>query len=246
MSGTPRASRGTSRETPRASRETPRETPREPLREAPRRAYNSERRREAAHRNRAAVLDACRELLFRDGFHATTIRAVAERAGVSAETVYKSFGGKPGMVKALWDITLAGDDEPVAMGDRPQMREILRTADPAAKLVLYAAFVRGIHERVAALFALLTQAGPDVGEVLATAERERLAGVTAFVTHLDGAGVLRPGADRARLADAVWALAGPQLFTQLTAGRGWSADVYEEWLAGTLTATLVGLPSREG
>lgn len=214
--------------------------------ETPRRPYNSERRREAARRNRAAVLDACRELLFRDGFHATTIRAVAERAGVSAETVYKSFGGKPGMVKALWDITLAGDDEPVAMADRPQMREVLRTTDPVAKFLLYAAFVRGLNERVAALFALLTQAGPDVGEVLATAEQERLTGVTAFVTHLDETGALRPGSDPAHVVDAVWALAGPQLFTQLTAGRGWPAATYEKWLADTLTATLLPLPSREG
>jgi AcrR family transcriptional regulator len=80
----------------------------------PRRPYNSERRRQAADRTRAAVLAACRELLFRDGYHATTVRAVAERAGVSVETVYKTFGGKPGMVKALWDTTLAGDDERIA------------------------------------------------------------------------------------------------------------------------------------
>src|SRR5258708_33227705 len=104
----------------------------------PRRPYNSERRREAADRNRAAVVAACRELLFQDGYHVTTVRAVAERAGVSVETVYKTFGGKPGMVKALWDTTLAGDDEPVPMADRPQTREILRTGDAVAKLRLYA------------------------------------------------------------------------------------------------------------
>lgn len=91
------------------------------------------------------------------------MRAVAERAGVSAETVYKSFGGKPGMVKALWDITLAGDDEPVPMADRPQVREILRTRELGAKLRLYAAYARGIHERIATLFALLTQAGSGGG-----------------------------------------------------------------------------------
>jgi AcrR family transcriptional regulator len=204
----------------------------------PRRSYNSEGRREAARRNRAAVLEACRELLFRDGYHATTVRAVAERAGVSAETVYKSFGGKPGMVKALWDITLAGDDEPVPMGERPQVREILGTREPGPKLRLYAVYVRGIHERVAPLFALLTKAGPDVGEVLETAEGERLTGVTAFVTHLHEAGHLHPEADPAHLADAFWALTGPQLYTQLTAGRGWSADTYETWLATTLTAAL--------
>ena len=214
----------------------------------PRRSYNSEGRREAARRNRAAVVEACRELLFQDGYHATTVRAVAERAGVSAETVYKSFGGKPGMVKALWDITLAGDDEPVPMGDRPQMQEILRTGELSTKLRLYAAFARGIHERITPLFALLTQAGPDVGEVLATAERERLAGVTGFVRHLDEAGALAPEADPAHLADALWALAGPQLYTQLTAGRGWSADMYEEWLADTLIATFGRgrSPGKEG
>jgi AcrR family transcriptional regulator len=208
----------------------------------PRRSYNSEGRREAARRNRAAVLAACRELLFREGYHTTTVRAVAERAGVSAETVYKSFGGKPGMVKALWDITLAGDDEPVPMGDRPQVQEILGTRELGAKLRLYAAYARGIHERVAALFALLTQAGPDVGEVLETAERERLTGVTAFVAHLDETGALGPEVDPAHLADVFWALAGPQLYTQLTAGRGWSADTYEKWLADTLTATVVPPP----
>ena len=207
--------------------------------ETPRRRYNSARRREAADRNRAAVLEACRDLLFQDSYQATTVRAVAERAGVSAETVYKTFGGKPGMVKALWDVTLAGDDEPVPMGDRSQMREILDTAEPGAKLRLYAAFVRGIHERIAPLFTLLTQAGPEVGEVLETGERERFTGVTAFVRHLDEADVLGPGADPAHVADVLWVLAGPQPYTQFTAGRGWSADAYEEWLAATLTATLL-------
>ena len=207
--------------------------------ETPRRAYNSERRREAADRNRAAVLGACRELLFRDGYHATTIRAVAERAGVSPETVYKTFGGKPGMVKALWDTTLAGDDEPVPMGARPQARAMLRAGEPGVKLKLYAAYVRGIHERITPLFTLLTQAGPEVGEVLEAGERERLVGVTSFITHLEEAGLLAPDADPVRLADALWALAGPQLYTQLTSGRGWSADTYEEWLATTLTAILI-------
>jgi hypothetical protein len=143
------------------------------------------------------------------------------------------------MVKALWDITLAGDDEPVPMADRPQMREILHTGEPRAKLRLYAAFVRGIHERIAPLFTLLTQAGPDVGEVLDIGERERLTGVTAFVAHLADSGAIDPRTDQTHLADALWALAGPQLYTQLTAKRGWSPDTYEHWLADTLLAMLL-------
>lgn len=207
--------------------------------DAPRRRYDASRRQDAARRNRAAVVAACRELLFRDGYQATTVRAVAERAGVSADTVYKVFGGKPGLVKALWDVTLAGDDEPLAMAERPHLKEVWRTRDPHAKLGLYAAFVRGVHERLAALFALLSQAGPQVGQVLAISETERMTGVTAFVAHLADTGVLRPGADTARLADACWALTGPQLFTQLTADRGWHADAYQTWLAGMLAAVLL-------
>jgi AcrR family transcriptional regulator len=210
--------------------------------DAPRRPYDSGRRQHAARRNRAAVLAACRELLVRDGYQATTIRAVAERAGVSPETVYKAFGGKPGLVKALWDVTLAGDDEPLAMAERPQIHEIWETRDPHAKFQLYAAFVRGVHERLAALFALLTRAGPEVGRVLAISEEERMTGVTAFVTHLIDTGVLPSGTDTARLADSCWALTGPQLFTQLTTDRGWHADTYQNWLAGMLAAALLSPP----
>jgi AcrR family transcriptional regulator len=207
---------------------------------APRRPYDSARRRQAARRNRAAVLEACRELLFRDGYRATTVRAVAERAGVSPETVYKAFGGKSGLVKAVWDTTLAGDDEPLAMAERPQLRAVWETRDAHVKLRLYAAFVRGVHERLAALFALLAQAGPDVEQVLAVSEEERMTGVTAFVAHLADAGLLPPAADTAHLADSCWALTGPHLFTQLTAGRGWSADAYQDWLARVLAAALWG------
>lgn len=206
----------------------------------PRRQYDASRRQDAARRSRGAILEAFRHLLVRDGYQPTTIRAVAGQAGVSPETVYKAFGGKAGLAKALWDVTLAGDDEPLPMGERPELREVWRTRDPQAKVRLYAAFVRGVHERLACLFALLSQAGPGAALVLADSEAERLAGVTAFVTHLGEQGALRPGVGTAQAADACWALTGPQLFTQLTAGRHWTPAAYEEWLAGLLAATLLG------
>ncbi|WP_233580557.1 TetR/AcrR family transcriptional regulator [Streptomyces triticirhizae] len=203
------------------------------------RAYDASRRQDAARRRRADVLAACRELLASEGYRATTVRAVAERAGVSPETIYKGFGGKTGLVKALWDVTLAGDDEPVPMGRRPVLQEVWRTRDAREKVRLYAAFVRGVHERLAALFSQLAQAGPEVARVLELGEEERLIGVTAFVRHLADGGDLRRDAEVARAADACWALTGPRLFHQLTEGRGWSADAYQEWLADLLLAALV-------
>lgn len=199
-----------------------------------RRPYDGRRRQETARRNRTAVLEACRELLFSDGYQATTIRAVAERAGVSAETVYKAFGGKPGLMKALWDVTMAGDEAPLAMADRPELRAIWQLAERQAKVHRYAEFVRGVHERVADLFMLLTHAGPDVAEVVAVTERERLTGVTAFVEHL----APPPGVDRRAAADACWVLTAAPLYVQLTGARGWSPAAYQQWLAAMLGATL--------
>ena len=95
------------------------------------------------------------------------------------------------------------------MGDRPQIQQLLATKELSTKLRLYGTYVRGIHERITPLFALLTQAGPDVGEVLELGEQERLTGVTAFVTHLDETGALRPDADPAQVADTLTATLSP-------------------------------------
>jgi AcrR family transcriptional regulator len=203
------------------------------------RPYDASSRRESAARNRAAVLAACRELLFRDGYHGMTVRSVAERAGVSAETVYKAFGGKPGLMKALWDVTLAGDDRPVPIADRRQMQEVRFAADPTEKLRRWAAFVSGANQRLAPLHGLLAQAGPEVTEMLAITQRERLVGVRALVTHLADSGLLAAGRDSGTAADACWALTGPGLFLDLTTDRGWPPDRYEDWLICMLTANLL-------
>jgi AcrR family transcriptional regulator len=204
-----------------------------------RRPYDATSRRESAARNRAAVLEASRELLFRDGYHHMTVRSVAEQAGVSPETVYKAFGGKPGLMKALWDVTLAGDDEPVPIADRPQMLEVQSTKEPAEKLRLWIAFVTAANQRLAPLYGLLAQAGPEVTQVLATTGQERLAGVRALVTHLADTGLLAPGCDPATAADGCWALTGPRLFLDLTTDRGWQPDQYEDWLTRMLAANLI-------
>lgn len=204
-----------------------------------RRPYDSHRRAAAARRTRNAVVHAFGEMLFADGYQATTIRAVADRAGVSAETVYKAFGSKQGLIKALWDITLAGDDEPLPMADREQARNIFAASEPTMKVWLYAEAVRGVHERLAHLATFLAQAGPEAAAVLVTGEQERQISVRTFVDHLADFGALRAGADPVRASDACWALTGTPLFTKLTAEAGWDGATYQQWLADMLTANLL-------
>ncbi|MEY9969364.1 AcrR family transcriptional regulator [Streptacidiphilus sp. MAP12-16] len=204
-----------------------------------RKRYDSPKRTAAAGRTRAAVVGAFGDILFADGYQATTIRAVADRAGVSAVTVYKTFGSKQGLIKALWDITLAGDDEPVAMADRDQARAVFAADEPTMKVWLYAGAVRGVHERLAPLAALLAQAGLEAAAVLATGEQERRVSVRTFVDHLADCGALRGGTDPEHATDACWALTGTPLFAKLTAEAGWDGAGYQQWLAEMLTATLL-------
>jgi AcrR family transcriptional regulator len=72
------------------------------------RRYNSAGRQDAARRRRAAVVEAASRLFIREGFSRTTIARIAEDAGVSEETVYKAFGNKIALVRAIRDQALAG------------------------------------------------------------------------------------------------------------------------------------------
>jgi AcrR family transcriptional regulator len=207
------------------------------VRPSARRAYDASGRRAAAARNRQAVLAACHELLLRDGYQATTIRAVAELAGVSAELIYKAFGSKQGLMKAVYDFVIAGDDEPVPVGQRPAIQRIWAISDLREKIRAYAAFVRDLNERLGGLATVLAEADPEVAQVRAVTENERLRGVRAFVDHLAAAGLLAD-VDPGRAADECWVLTSLAIYAQLTAAREWPADAYQDWLARMLTAAL--------
>ena len=77
--------------------------------------YDNSQRAVAAASTRAQVLAAAHELFLSQGFAATTIRTVAESAGVSQETIYKSFGSKAALLKAVYDVALVGDAEEVPL-----------------------------------------------------------------------------------------------------------------------------------
>src|SRR5437868_5851174 len=74
----------------------------------PRRRYDASHRRDQARRRRDRIIDAAQRLFLRDGYGSTTIAAIAAGCGVSADTIYKSFGGKPGLVRAIYRRALQG------------------------------------------------------------------------------------------------------------------------------------------
>ena len=97
------------------------------------RPYDASRRREQARARRLAVVAAAGELFERDGFRPTTITAIAAHAGVSAESIYKGFGTKAALAKAVFDLVIAGDDEPVPVAERPAMQAMRDEPDARRK-----------------------------------------------------------------------------------------------------------------
>jgi len=59
------------------------------------------------------VLDAARQLFIAQGYGATTVEQIAQRAGVSKPTVFSAVGNKQMVLRAARDTALAGDGEPV-------------------------------------------------------------------------------------------------------------------------------------
>lgn len=202
------------------------------------------RREQSARETRRAVLRAARELFEGQGWAATSISAVAERAGVSRPTVF-AVGSKAELLKQVRDVVLAGDDQDVPVSARPGWQRIVGQQDPGRMLALFAAHVRGVAERYAPLDEVLRGAAgaePELRRLWETAEQQRHAAAAQLVTALAARTPLRPS--RREAVDVVWLLMAPDQHRRLVTGRGWSPARYEAWLHRALCDQL--LPAGDG
>jgi AcrR family transcriptional regulator len=210
----------------------------------PRRRYDNRRREAQALQARRRILDAAYRLFLDQGYPGTTMAAVAGAAGVSVETVYKSFGTKAALAKRLWDVTLVGDDQPVPLARRPEFTAITAEPDPRRKLAAYAALGRALYERLGPLLGVVLEGAragdPELRELVATIDRERLAGAAGFVANLAEQGALRDGLDPERARDVLWMLISHDVCRMLVEDRGWTLDRWQQWLAASLADALLG------
>jgi AcrR family transcriptional regulator len=218
-----------------------------------RRAYNGERRAEQARLTRARILDAARELLLADGFIAMTVPLLAQRAGVSPQTVYNAVGGKAEVVKAVYDGLLAGDDDPTPMSQRPGFGAVVEAPDAAAYARAYAAWCRRIWDRVGPLLGVILVHGPGgdavLEEFVTTIDRERRTGNAHSLKGLRERGELPADRSVEEFIDVVWTLTSPEVYDRLVRRCGWQPASYEAWLSVHLEAALnhwVGGSSQVG
>jgi AcrR family transcriptional regulator len=135
----------------------------------PPRRYDSARRRQQAERSRRAVIDTARELFLRDGYGATTIAAIARAADVSPESIYKGFGSKPGLLRAIRETALGGAGTVPA--ERRSDAALETETDPRAIFATWALLATEVAPRVAPVL-LLVGAAAAVDPTLVPLERE--------------------------------------------------------------------------
>ena len=203
-----------------------------------RRSYDSASRLAAARHTRRLVLDACRDLLLANGYRATTVRDVATAAGVSVETIYKTFGGKPQLVKAVYDVAVADGDDLVPPADRPEIRQLESATEPVALIRTHAGIITRIHGQLGGLLAVLAESGAEVEEISRTAESERRAVLGGIVDRLAAMGFLAEGLSPVQAADAYWAVSAASLYVRLVHDRGWTPQQYTAWLTSMIIAIL--------
>lgn len=209
--------------------------------------YDNRQRARSARATRGRILEAAHTSFLSRGFGGTTIRQVADEAGVSQETIYKTFGGKAALLKSVYDVTLAGDDEAVPLAARPEALAARNATSPAAAATAYAELAQLISSRIDPLLRVLLGAretDPSLAEFARTTEQERLVGCGFYVRHWEEVGWLRDDITVGEAIDSVWALNSPQP-RWLLLDHGWSEERYTRWLAELiLHAIFVHGPTR--
>jgi AcrR family transcriptional regulator len=206
------------------------------------RPYEGAVRQARTRRTRAAVVEAAKGLFVERGYAATTIEAISGRSDTPQATVYRLFSSKLGILKAVLDVSVGGDDEAVAMADRPQVRALLSDEDPKKQLAGFAALLREVMARVGPVHRILADAArsdEDAASLLAEIARQRHEGQRRITRSLARSGALRPGLRERDAADIVHALASPEVYGLLVFDRGWSGERYEKWLRSILIDQLL-------
>lgn len=198
-------------------------------------------RRQRSQRTRARIVAAAARLFVDHGYQATTIEAVAEEAGVAVQTVYYVFGTKPNLLAATLDATIAGDDEPIPVAERPWVERLAASPDPASAIALLVGAAVAILTRVAPIHEVVRQAAtdPDVGALLADNRRRRRADQRRLVEELHRAGHLHPGLGVDTAADVVYGLMNEEVFQLLTVDCGWDVDRFRQWATALMLQQLV-------
>ena len=208
------------------------------------RRYRSAVRAERAAATRRAVVEAAHDLFTRDGYAATTVAEVAQRAGVSVDTVYASVGRKPQLALAVIDAVLGGPGSSGTAEDRDYVRTVRAATDAVRKLEVYAGALERLLPRVAPLQEALREAAaadPDCAATWQALVERRAANMLLLAQDLRATGQLRRDLSDQEVADIIWATNAAEYF-QLLQQRGWSPERFGRHLSDLWVRLLLEEP----
>jgi AcrR family transcriptional regulator len=200
------------------------------------RTYDSSGRQRQAAETRQRIIVAAQKLLKTKGYEATTIDAIAQRAEVSAQSVYAIFKSKLGILRELLDRSTFGPEY------ERLVSQAWKTKDPESRLRLAARIARQIHDNLSATFDLLRGAGmlaPQLASLERNRESMRYQRQETMIASLRDVRKLRPNLGYHAARDVFWMLTGQDVYRLLVRERGWSSDRYQRWLADTLVSALM-------
>ncbi len=186
---------------------------------------------------RGRILEAARRLLVTGTYSSVTMEDIAKEAGVAYQTVYAIFGTKLRLAQGLIEVGFPHVADAVKLFD-----PLRQSDDPELGLRTGARVSRLIYEICADLLRFMRESG-DPALLVHYREREeqRLLDMTQFglPAMLERSGRLRAGMSPSEAVAVIWALTGPDQYTQLVFQRGWSPSRYEEWLGEALISMLI-------
>jgi AcrR family transcriptional regulator len=204
------------------------------------RSYDASLRRQQARRNHDRIVEMAQRRFLRDGYGPTTISAIAEDAGVSVDTIYKSFGGKAGLIRAMSARALEGAGPVPAerRSDELQSRE----TNPRKLISRWGVFVTEIAPVAAPIALLMRDAAgshPELRPVVDEVHADRLRRMTDNARRFAAAGHLRPGLTVADAANVMWTYTAPELYELLVLRRGMPLKTFGRFVAEAMIAALL-------
>jgi AcrR family transcriptional regulator len=203
------------------------------------RQYDSSGRRATAADRRSRIVAAARARFLNEGYHATTIAAIAADAHVSPETVYKAFGSRAGLVEAIWNTALAGQgDVPAEARSDEGARD---ASSPDEILHHWSRMAIEVSSLAAPVYQLVRTAAvtdPAARRLLERIDAARADRMAHNAAYLVGGGHLRPGltADQAR---DILMVATAELYPAFVDRAGWKPEEYADLLYRFLRAALL-------
>ncbi|MFG1654778.1 TetR/AcrR family transcriptional regulator [Micromonospora sp. NPDC049275] len=204
-----------------------------------------DKRAERSRRTREKVVEAARELFVAQGYGATSLQEVADRAGVAVQTVYFVFRNKRTLFKDVVDTSIAGDTQPIATMEREWFRAACAEPTAAGQLRAHVHGTREILGRVAPIMPLIAAAAatdPEIARQWPDGPDPRYTVQYAAAEALVGKPDTRPGLSVEMAADLLFGLLSPQLYLIFVRDRDWSPDAWEVWARTALTTQLCADP----